>query len=56
MSQHITVTAYDPLWAEKYEQESALVRDILADSEQRVAAICAKEEMKEPIACAEIPI
>ena len=32
MSQHITVTAYDPLWAEKYEQESALVRDILADN------------------------
>ena len=32
MSQHITVTAYDPLWAEKYEQESALARDILADN------------------------
>ncbi len=33
MSQHIIVTAYDPLWVEQYEEESALVRDILADSE-----------------------
>ena len=32
MSQHITVAAYNPLWAKKYEEESALIKDILADN------------------------
>ncbi len=32
MSQHITVVAYNPLWVKKYEEESFLIRDILADN------------------------
>ncbi len=32
MSQHITVTAYDPLWAEKFKEESLLIKDVLADN------------------------
>lgn len=30
MSQHITVTDYNPLWAKKYEKESSLIQGILA--------------------------
>lgn len=29
MSQHITVTEYNPLWVKKYEEESLLIKDIL---------------------------
>ncbi len=32
MSQYITVEAYNPLWTKKYEEESALIKDILADN------------------------
>ena len=32
MSQHITVVEYDPLWGKKYEEESSLVKDNLADN------------------------
>ena len=32
MSQHITVTDYDPLWPPKYEEESLLIKRILADN------------------------
>ena len=32
MSQHITVTDYDPLWQKKYEEESLLIKGILADN------------------------
>ena len=32
MSQHITVVDYNPLWAKKYEEESVLIKDILADN------------------------
>ena len=32
MSQHIIVTDYDPSWREKFEEESLLIRDILADN------------------------
>ena len=32
MSQHITVTDYDPLWPQKYEEESLLIKGILADN------------------------
>ena len=32
MSQHITVTEYDPLWVKKYEEESLLIKGILADN------------------------
>ncbi len=32
MSQHITVTAYDPLWTEKFKEESLLIKDVLADN------------------------
>ena len=32
MSQHITVVDYNPLWAKKYEEESVLMKDILADN------------------------
>ena len=32
MSQHITVTDYDPLWPPKYEEESLLIKGILADN------------------------
>ena len=31
MSQHIIVTDYDPSWRKKFEEESLLIRDILAD-------------------------
>ena len=32
MSQHIIVRDYDPLWIEKYREESSLVKDILAEN------------------------
>lgn len=32
MSQHITVVDYNPLWVKKYEEESVLIKDILADN------------------------
>ena len=32
MSQHIIVTDYDPSWRKKFEEESLLIRDILADN------------------------
>lgn len=32
MSQHIVVTDYNPLWVIKYEEESLLIKDILADN------------------------
>lgn len=32
MSQHITVIDYNPLWVKKYEEESFLIKDILADN------------------------
>ena len=32
MSQHITVVEYDSLWGKKYEEESSLIKDILADN------------------------
>lgn len=32
MSQHIIVTDYNPLWIKKYEEESLLIKDILADN------------------------
>lgn len=32
ISQHIIVTDYDPSWREKFEEESLLIRDILADN------------------------
>lgn len=32
MSQHIIVRDYDPLWIEKYREESSLVEDILAEN------------------------
>ncbi len=32
MSQHITMTAYDPLWTEKFKEESLLIKDVLADN------------------------
>lgn len=32
MSQHITVLDYNPLWVKKYEEESFLIKDILADN------------------------
>ncbi len=32
MSQHITVTDYNPLWAIKFEEESLLIKDIIADN------------------------
>ncbi len=32
MSQHITVTEYDPLWTKKFEEESLLIREIIADN------------------------
>ncbi len=32
MSQHITVTDYDPLWAKNFEEESLLIKDIIADN------------------------
>ncbi len=32
MSQHITVTEYDPLWIKKYEEESLLIKNIIADN------------------------
>ena len=32
MGQHITVTAYNPLWIKKYEEESLLIKEILADN------------------------
>ncbi len=32
MSQHITVTDYNPLWAIKFEEDSLLIKDIIADN------------------------
>ncbi len=32
MSQHITVTDYNPLWTKKFEKESILIKDIIADN------------------------
>ena len=32
MRQHITVTEYDPLWPQKFQAESRLIRGILADN------------------------
>lgn len=32
MSQHITVTDYNPLWTKKFEEESILIKDIIADN------------------------
>ncbi len=32
MSQHITVTDYNPLWTKKFEEESLLIKDIIADN------------------------
>ena len=32
MSQHITVVDYDPIWVKIYEDESALIKDVLADN------------------------
>lgn len=32
MSQHITIADYNPLWVKKYEEESVLIKDILADN------------------------
>ena len=32
MRQHITVTEYDPLWPQKFQAESRLIRSILADN------------------------
>ena len=32
MRQHITVTEYDPLWPQKFQAESLLIRGILADN------------------------
>ncbi len=32
MSQHITVTAYDPLWPKKFEEGSLPVKDIMGDN------------------------
>lgn len=32
MSQHITVVDYNPVWIKKYEEESVLIKDILADN------------------------
>ncbi len=32
MSQHITVTDYNPLWTKKFEDESILIKDIIADN------------------------
>lgn len=32
MSQHIIVRDYDPLWIEKYREESSLVKDILSEN------------------------
>ncbi len=32
MSQHITVTDYDPLWTKKFEEEALLIKDIIADN------------------------
>ncbi len=32
MGQHITVVDYNPLWVKKYEEESVLIKDILADN------------------------
>ncbi len=32
MSQHIIVTEYDPLWPKKFEEESLLVKDVMADN------------------------
>lgn len=32
MSQHIIVTDYNPLWVKKYEEESLLIKGILADN------------------------
>jgi len=32
MSQHITVVDYNPLWVKKYEEESLLIKDILANN------------------------
>lgn len=32
MCQHIIVKDYNPLWVNKYEEESLLIKDILADN------------------------
>ncbi len=32
MSQHITVTDYNPLWTKKFEEESILIKNIIADN------------------------
>ena len=32
MSQHIVVTEYNPLWVKQYEEESLLIKGILAEN------------------------
>lgn len=32
MAQHITVVEYNPIWRKKYEEEKAVVADILQDN------------------------